>query len=299
MSKMFKKYMHVERLSGAYNPEINGLLNGTVYVFPKLDGANHSVFWDEEKGMVRCASRNQILSEGNDSTGFYKYFMAHPELTKFIEDHKNCIMYGEFMTPHTIKTYKDEVWNNYYVFDVVKYDGEQLRYMEVSDYHFLCHEYGINCIAPIAIIDNPTIDDLSAEMEHNNYLMKDREIGEGIVVKNYGFVNHYGRTTWGKMVREEFKAASKNPGKGFSPEEIMAHENVSKEFVAKEFNKFTTDRGETWSDCMIPDFLKYIWHEWWVDYSFELVAQSRNPVDINGLRRETSKLFVKYAKQVS
>ena len=37
-SEMFKKYMHVERLSGAYNPEINGLLNGTVYVFPKLDG---------------------------------------------------------------------------------------------------------------------------------------------------------------------------------------------------------------------------------------------------------------------
>ena len=299
MSKMFKKYMHVERLSGAYNPEINGLLNGTVWVFPKLDGANHSVFWDEEKGIVRCASRNQILSEGNDSTGFYKYFMAHPELTKFIEDHKNCIMYGEFMTPHTIKNYKDEVWNNYYVFDVVEYDGEKLRYMHPYEYEVLCSNYGIKYILNIGKLVNPSIDDLSEAMNHNTYLMNDGQLGEGIVVKNYGFVNHYGRTTWGKMVREEFKVASKNPGKGFSPEEIMAHENVSKEFVAKEFNKFTTDRGETWSDCMIPDFLKYIWHEWWVDYSFELVAQSRNPVDINGLRRETSKLFVKYAKQVN
>lgn len=297
--EMYRKYMHVERISGAFNPEINGLLTGEVWVFPKLDGSNHSVFWDAEEGIAKCGSRNKVLSEDDDSTGFYKYFMAHPELAEFVENHKNLILYGEFMTPHTIKTYLDSVWNNYYVFDVAKYDGENLRYIPYTEYKDMLWKYDIHYIPTMGTMMNPDMENLEHLMEKNNYLMEKGQIGEGIVVKNYDFINKYGRTTWGKLVREEFKVEAKSYEKGYSPEELMAQEHVTKEFVTKEFNKFTTDRGEGWNDKMIPEFIQYVWHEWWVDYSFELVAQSKNPVDIHGLRKAASKLFVKYLKQVS
>lgn len=297
---MYRKYMHVERISGAYNSEIDGLLDGEVYVFPKLDGANHSVYWDAKKEIPRCGSRNQILSEGYDTTGFYKYFAAHPELARFVEDHKNCILYGEFLIPHTIRTYVDEAWNQYYVFDIVEYNDDEfsVRYVPYEECVAMLEPYGIKVIPSMDKIQNPDIGILEQYLEKNDYLMQSGNIGEGIVVKNYNYRNIHGRSIWGKLVREAFKVATKSPNKGVSPEDTMAFENVSKEFVSKEYHKFMTGKDE-WSDKMIPDFLKYIWQEWWVDYSFELVAQSKRPVDINGLRKAVSKLCTRYVKQVN
>lgn len=299
MIEMYRKYMHVERLSGAFNPEIAGLLEGEVWVFPKLDGANHSVFWDAENGIARCGSRNQILSEGYDSTRFHKYFMDHPELAEFVEKHKNLILYGEFMTPHTIRTYIDDVWNHYFVFDV--FDTESNKYLPFEEYVNLLTGTGIDYIRG-QFVYSPELSDIEALMEKNTYKMQEGHIGEGVVVKNYEFVNRYGRTTWGKMVREEFKEefrASKQC-KELTLEERIAEKHVSKEFVFKEFHKFVSQFGTpVWNDGMIPDFLKYTWHEWWVDYSFETVAQGRNAVDILALRKAVSRLVVSYMKQIT
>lgn len=298
---MYRKYMHVERLSGAFNPEIAGLLDGQVWVFPKLDGANHSVFWDAEKGCARCGSRNQILSEGYDTTGFYKYFTEHPELAEFVEKHKNLILYGEFMTPHTIRTYDDSVWNRYFVFDV--FDKETERYIHYLEYTDLLKGTGIEYVPYLTMHEgSPSLSLIEETVNMNNYMMQDGHIGEGVVVKNYDFVNQYGRTTWGKMVREEFKRDSKLPGKGhvMTLEESIAEKHVSKEFVSKEFHKFMSQFGTpAWNDGLIPDFLKYTWHEWWIDYSFETVAQGRNAVDILALRKAVSRLFVSYMKQIT
>lgn len=37
----FKKYQHVEKLSTS---EVEGILNGTVYLFYKIDGTNGCIF---------------------------------------------------------------------------------------------------------------------------------------------------------------------------------------------------------------------------------------------------------------
>lgn len=50
----FHPYQHVEKLGTA---EVDGILDGTVYVFPKLDGANASVWLDD--GEVKCGSRGE------------------------------------------------------------------------------------------------------------------------------------------------------------------------------------------------------------------------------------------------
>lgn len=297
-----RKYMHVERLTEANNPEVAGLLEGVVHIFPKLDGACHSVWYDPERKEVRCSSRNQILSEINDGTGFHAYFTAHPELSRFAEDYKDFVLYGEFLTPHTIKDYEDSAWNEFYAFDMVRYGENGAEYMEYERYSTLLASYGIKSIPSMGWMVDPSFEDVRGYVEQNRYLMKGTAVGEGIVVKNYRFRNQYGRTVWGKLVREDFTHKSRSLNKGErvpAPEERLAMEHVSKEFVSKEFNKFTTDRGEVWNDKLIPDFLRYAWHEWWTDYSFEVVADFNGTLDMRLLRRSVSKMLMRYLRAVS
>lgn len=124
-------------------------------------------------------------------------------------------------------------------------------------------------------------------MDSDVYLLQEGAQGEGIVVKNYDYVNPYGRRTWGKIVREEFKTKSKSPNKGekiIPPEVSAVIDSVSEEFVSKEFHKFTTDRGVEWDMKMTPDFLKYIWKEWWTDYSFDTLSGLKS-VDMKEVRK--------------
>lgn len=57
---MFVKYMHLERYG---NDEVDGIEQGTTYVFPKLDGTNAQV-WLNEDGTIGAGSRNRTLSSG-------------------------------------------------------------------------------------------------------------------------------------------------------------------------------------------------------------------------------------------
>ena len=66
-------------------------------------------------------------------------------------------------------------------------------------------------IDPIDKIVNPTNEQLMKLLESNHYLMQGDEIGEGIVIKNYGYRNRYGRQTWAKIVRAEFHKTKGTP----------------------------------------------------------------------------------------
>lgn len=294
------KYQHVERITKEENIEIKGLLDGDVTVFPKLDGSNHCMWFDEEKGEPICASRNHILYEAYDHTKFYKYAMKQEKLLKLVTDFKGYIFYGEYMQPHVIKNYIDDVWGEWYVFDV--YDIANYRYIPYEEYveKFQFEERGIRYIQPIGTYNNPTVEELRAMTEENHYLMKESNIGEGIVVKNYAYTNPYGRSTWGKIVREEFrdKATGRVKDAPESIEHKIMSESVTQEFVSKEFHKFTTDRGVVWETKMIPEFLKYIWEEWWKDYSFEVVALYKGQIDMRELRSCASKFFVRYLNKL-
>lgn len=51
----FKKYQHVSRLG---TQDTEGILDGKVYVMPKVDGSNGSLFMGEE-GLVHAGSRKE------------------------------------------------------------------------------------------------------------------------------------------------------------------------------------------------------------------------------------------------
>jgi len=92
----FLKYQHLERYG---NTEVEGIEVGTCYVFPKLDGTNGSVWWDD--GALRCGSRNRELTLDNDNAGFLNAMVVDKAITSFFDHTKNLILYGEWLASHT------------------------------------------------------------------------------------------------------------------------------------------------------------------------------------------------------
>ena len=209
----FRKYQHVERLGTI---ETEGIMCGRVHVFPKIDGTNGSV-WLGEKRWLCYGSRKRQLSLEADNAGFMaSLFEADDNEQSGFHDllleNPNLKLYGEWLVPNTLKTYTDEAWRRFYVFDVVSVtkseDGltDEATYLPYEEYQPILEEFGVEYIPPLAIIDNPSTEQLYAQLERNDYLMKPGEIGEGIVIKNYLYRNKFGRPTWAKIVRSEFKA---------------------------------------------------------------------------------------------
>lgn len=270
----FKKYQHVERLGSS---EVQNLLEGKCYVFYKIDGTNASV-WIED-GEIKAGSRNRELTLESDNAGFYK-FVSESEMFKvFFEKHPNVRLYGEWLVPHSLKTYKEDAWREFYVFDAMIDDD----YLSYENYVSILDGTGINYIPPIAICINPTIETLYNQLEKTNqFLVKDGEgLGEGIVIKNYDYKNKYGRTTWAKIITSEFKEKhTKSMGAPIieSKELVemkIVEEYVTSHFVEKEFNKLFGESG--FDSKKIQMMLNVIYNELIKEETYNFVRKYKNP----------------------
>ena len=175
---MFVKYPHISRLGAS---EVNGILDGSCYVFPKLDGTNGSIF--SVGGTICTGSRNRQLSINEDNAGFYNHVLSSPlrsNYAQFLHDYPFMTLYGEWLVPHTLKNYTTEAWRNFYIFDV--YDRSSDKFANYLTYSTLLKAYGIPFIEAVKI-DNPSVEELRRLMESNTYLVSEG-IGEGIVIKN-------------------------------------------------------------------------------------------------------------------
>ena len=76
------KYMHIERLE---TDEVEGLLIGNVYVFPKIDGTNGVVWYDAENYLVKAGSRTRELTLENDNANFYHYILSQPNILNYFK----------------------------------------------------------------------------------------------------------------------------------------------------------------------------------------------------------------------
>ena len=115
----FNKYQHVERLG---TTETDGIETGECWLFPKLDGSNGQV-WVNDNGIISCGSRNRELSLDNDNQGFMSWVMQQYNIINFLNKYPNLKLYGEWLVPHTLRTYRKDAWNKFYVFDVVDKNG--------------------------------------------------------------------------------------------------------------------------------------------------------------------------------
>lgn len=232
------KYQHIERLDKD-NIEVEGLLDGPVYIQPKIDGSNASV-WKEADGL-HFGKRSQAMGEGDDNRGVKAKYQNDARYLEFFNQHPDVILYGEWLVKHTISSYLADAWNKLYIFDVCREDAEGniIEWIPYETYSVWLDKLGIEYIPMMAVLENPTIEGISKLTEENHYLLPEGQIGEGIVVKRYDYTNPYGRTTWGKIVRSEFKTKSRSAFKGNEDcIEVQIVEDVfSPEFVLKEYAK--------------------------------------------------------------
>ncbi len=300
----FTKYMHIDRLN---SQEVEGILDGHCFIFPKIDGTNASVWWSDENG-VSAGSRNRDLTDGNDNAGFREYIKSHEGFAKLFlwdEDNRNYIFYGEWLVPHSLKTYRDDAWQRFYVFDILDTrTGLHLTYDQIRS---VCEQYGLDYVPPLVVITNPDEEDLYKALEKcGQFLIKDGEgVGEGVVIKNYDFINKYDRQVWAKIITNEFK--EKHHKEMGAPEVngaklvelAIVDEFLTPEFIKKEQAKIILVRGDAsfggWDNRWIPELLGRVWYEFIREETTAFLKEYKNP-KINF--RLLNTLVIKKTKEV-
>jgi len=294
----FEKYQHVERFG---TEEVKGINDGEVYIFPKIDGTNGSVWFDD--GAIHCASRNRELSLDNDNQGFMKWVVENSD--KFIilfNEYPHWRLYGEWLVPHSLKTYRKDAWRKFYVFDVM--DGE--KYIPYSAYDVELDTSQIDFIPALATGENLSEESFLKACEHNTFLIEENSgVGEGVVIKNYDYKNRHGRVAWAKVVRNEFKDKHKS---AMGPtvlmekdhvEQKIVNEFVTEHFVEKVFEKIKNENNGEWHTKFIPKLLAITFYDLVREESWNFVKKYKNPfIDFKQLQRFTVLKVKQYKSEI-
>lgn len=276
----FRKYQHIERFG---TDEVDGIEFGKCYIFYKIDGTNASVWLDKE-GKVKAGSRNRELTLENDNAGFYNAIINDERIINYLNTHPSHRLFGEWLVPHTLKTYRQDAWRKFYIFDVCLDKEDGLEYIPYDIYKPLLEEFNLNYIPPLAIITNPTYESLIKCLEKTGqFLIEDgKGIGEGIVIKNYDFYNKYKRQTWAKIVANEFKEKHhKEMGCPEIKTEKMIEEKIvddfcTESFIEKEYTKIVIEQNG-WQSKYIPMLLGRVFSELIKEESWNIVKKYKNP----------------------
>jgi hypothetical protein len=274
---MFRKYQHIEKLG---RDEVDGILEGMCYVFPKIDGTNASV-WLDDGGVLRCGARTREATLTNDNAGFCAHIYKHPgEIPLLLANNPSWTLFGEWLVPHTLKTYRKDAWRHFYVFDV--YDRETDEYITYDTYTSVLDLHNVEYIPVSVIVENPTEEWLVKGLESNTFLIEDgKGAGEGLVIKRYDYKNKYGRTTWAKIVRTDFK---EKHGKEMGPAKVslasglayeLAEEYVTKELVDKTLAKMVVEAP--WTSKRIGELLGRVWHDVITEELWGIIKKYKNP----------------------
>lgn len=279
----FTKYMHLERFG---TNEVDGIEVGDTYVFPKLDGTNAQV-WLNDDGSIGCGSRNRVLSVDKDNAGFMNWAVDQHNLHEYLTKNPSHILYGEWLVPHSLKTYRDDAWRKFYVFDVMR-DDDLIHYDEYKDG---LERHGIEYISPIAIVRNGNDEQYQKCLDKNTMLIKDGEgVGEGIVIKNYDFSNKYGRVVWAKIVTNSFKEKHvKAMGAHIMHQQIIeeriAETYITDHLVKKVYAKIVNE-CDGWSSKYIPRLLNTVWHDLITEEMWQILKDNKNAkIDFGTLMR--------------
>lgn len=279
----FRKYQHLERIG---TTAVDGIEVGTCYVFPKLDGTNAQVWMSE--GKLMAGSRNRTLTQENDNAGFYNWVLSNSApYEQLFELYPGITLYGEWLVPHSLKTYRDDAWRKFYIFDVYL-NGEPLRYDIYKD--ILDGFPELDYLVPLAIIKNGSRESFERCLEKNVFLIKDGSgTGEGVVLKNYDFVNNFGQTIWAKVVANHFKEQHhKEMGAPIigveSVEEKIIEKFCTPELIDKTYHKIVT-LEEGWQTKFIPRLLHTVFYDLIQEEAYEILKEFKFPkIDFKYLR---------------
>lgn len=271
------------------------------WIFPKLDGTNASVWYEEER--IRAGSRTRVLTIEQDNAGFFAWVNSRREqFFKLFQQMPHWTLYGEWLVPHSLKTYRQDAWRRFWIFDV--YDRGQQRYVPYEEYRWVLEEHGLDYVPPLGVFESPGKADLERMVNQNTFLIGDGAgLGEGIVLKNYAFRSVFGRQTWAKIVRNEFKDENRKVFGGnrvqngtAEVERIIAEKYTTAHLVQKTLAKIREEMKDAeWDELnsnrlldrqLIPRLLETVWYEIIKEELWSALKEHRNPViDFKCLRK--------------
>ena len=187
----FKLYQKIHRLGSDEN---EGILTGTVYIQEKIDGANTQIFTGD--GKIQLGSRNQSIGEGSFN-GFQEYVQAHEGIKKLTADHPDWRLFGEWLVRHTL-SYDETSFKKWYLFDIC---NEKEEFLDLEEVYKIAQEYSILTPKLFLKATNPTLDQIQPFVGKSELGPK----GEGVVIKNFDFINKWGVLSYAKLVTQEFK----------------------------------------------------------------------------------------------
>lgn len=276
----FKKYQHIER----YGTEaVDGIEIGECLIFHKIDGTNGSV-WLDKDGNIKAGSRNRELTLEKDNRGFYQYVLNNENIKKYLQKHPTHRLYGEWLVPHTLKTYRDDAWRRFYIFDVCidKEDGS-VEYIPYDIYKEMLDEFNLDYIPPIARIRNGSYEDFIRLLDKTTFLIEDgKGLGEGIVIKNYDFYNKYKRQIWAKIIRSEFK---EQHAKVMGCPDIKVKQMIEQKivddfcteaFIEKEYAKIVNEMNG-WQNKYIPMLFGRVFSELIKEEMWNIIKKYKYP----------------------
>ena len=283
---MFKPYMHIERFG---KPEVEGIELGRVFIFPKLDGTNSSI-WPIGTGhrmALAAGSRTRELSLEHDNAGFLASLRSatngfeSENWDQFFKDNPNLRLFGEWLVPHTFKGYRPEAWRRFYIFDVM--NDETGQYLSYETYKPLLDKYpGLTYLAPLAIINNGSYENFLKVVNENKYLCPDDgEPGEGVVLKNYDYYNKFNNQVWAKIVRQEFKEkhalvmGAPEINTGLMNEQIVLDKIPLQTLVEKTIGKIMVSDGAStgWQGKYIPQLFERVFRDIIVEELYDAVKE--------------------------
>lgn len=281
----FKKYMHLERFG---TTEVENIQFGECFIFPKIDGTNACV-WLDGNGNVKAGSRNRDLTLDKDNAGFYAWVSQQDNVIEYLNKNPQHRLYGEWLVPHSLKTYRQDAWRRFYVFDVAIDKVEEtegaysLEYLNYNNYVDDLKEFGLDFIPPLCIIKNADYESLISKLASNVFLIEDgKGAGEGIVIKNYDFRNKYGRTTFAKIVTSEFKEKhAKEMGGSVIKTSDLVEELISQKFITKALVEKTKSKIENENNGFgsknIPQLLNTVYYELVKEEIWEILKEFKYP----------------------
>ena len=284
----FHPYMHIERLG---TDEVEGILNGHVVVTTKLDGSNFCVYISNDK--LKVGSRKRLITPEDDNQGCAKWVYAQDNYKAYLEKHPNHVLYGEYLIKNHIKDYDITAYKKGYIFDA--FDVETKKWLPYEEYTKMLEEFNIEYIPAIAILDNPSEQDIYDLLDKTTYL-HDGKIGEGICLHAVDFKNKYGRTVFAKVLTGEYlkvkhTKVQKMPNQ---LEHDIVDKYITEDFVEKEYCKIVNDMGG-WESKYIGRLLGTIWHTFIEEETWNIIKKFHNPViDFSVL----NKLVVQRIKEI-
>lgn len=230
----FNKYFHLEAFG---KDDVKGITQGTIFIQCKLDGSNGSVFLGKD-GTIRCGSRTRVLTTQGDNQGFCAFIEANKAIYEpLFTLLPNAILYGEWLVKHTINYYDKDAYKKFYVFDVALQKGEELEFLTPEQYEPVLDSLGILHVPTVAKLENYE-GDFSEFTDKVRFLINGDGQAEGLVIKNYNFINRFGRMTFGKIVFKTFKETKKTIVTNQSTvEQDIAERFVTSHLVEKEYAK--------------------------------------------------------------